>query len=77
VIDLMTGAEKSIRTFDHGVAFLSPPGLGIRASMAPDGASLLTTLFRTRADIWMLEGFDQPHGILDWFRAPWGLRLWP
>jgi len=70
-IDVTTGGAKSIRTFDDGVVFLSPPSLGIRASVSPDGASLLTTLFRTRADLWMLQGFDQPRGILDWLRVPW------
>ena len=27
-------------------------------SMAPDGKSFLTSLYRESSDIWMLEGFD-------------------
>jgi serine/threonine protein kinase len=70
-IDLTTGAVKTISTFDQGVAFVTPLNPGVRASVAADGRSVLTTVLRTRSDIWMLEGFDQPHGFLDRLRAPW------
>ena len=73
-IDQITGAAKTIRRFDRDVVFATPQNPGLRASLSPDGASLLTTVLRTRSDIWMLEGFDQPQGILDRLHAPWGSR---
>ena len=73
-IALTTGAATTIRTFDQSVAFVTPQNPGVRASVSADGSSLLTTVLRTRSDIWMLEGFDQPHGFLDRFRAPWRSR---
>lgn len=73
-IDLVTGAAKAIRTFDSDVVFATPVNPGLRASLAADGASLLATVLRTRSDIWMLEGFDQPPGILDRLRSPWRSR---
>jgi eukaryotic-like serine/threonine-protein kinase len=73
-IALTTGAATTIRTFDPNVAFITPQNPGVLASIAADGRSLLTTVLRTRSDIWMLEGFDQPHGLLDRLRAPWRSR---
>jgi len=70
-IGLATGVVKTLRAFDRGVIFATPQNPGLRASLSPDGSSLLTTVLRTRSDIWMLEGFDEPHGIIDRFRALW------
>jgi serine/threonine protein kinase len=73
-IALTTGVATTIRTFDQSVAFVTPQNPGVRASVASDGRSLLTTVLRTRSDIWMLEGFDQREGFLDRLRAPWRSR---
>jgi len=73
-IDVRTGTAKTIRAFDPGIVFGSPPSFGIRASLAADGSSLLTTLFQTRSDLWILEGFDQPRGLFHRFAAGWPFR---
>jgi serine/threonine protein kinase len=73
-IDINTGAERAIRTFDPDVTFGTPWNPGVRASLAPDGSSLLTTVWRPHADIWMLEGFDRAHGPLDRLLATLSLR---
>jgi Tol biopolymer transport system component len=70
-IDLMSGSATTIRTFNPDVVFTTPQNPGVRASLAADGRSLLTTALRTRSDIWMLEGFDRPRGMLDRFRPSW------
>jgi len=70
-IDLVTGTAKTIRTFDRDVVFATPQNPGLRASLSADGGALLTTVLRTRSDIWVLEGFDQPRGIFDRLRALW------
>jgi Tol biopolymer transport system component len=73
-VNVRMGTSKTIRTFDPGIAFLSPPSFGIRASLAPNGSSILTTLFRTRSDLWILEGFDPPRSFFHTLRAAWPFR---
>ena len=61
-LDLATGAEKVV-TADLGP---SPPSDDPLEgfSLAPDGRSFLTSILRLRGDVWLLEGFDRPHGPL-------------
>jgi len=70
-VDVRTGKERTIRTFDVDVSFETPLNPGLRASVSPDGRNLLTTAFRTRADIWMLDGIAQKPTIFDRVRAMW------
>jgi dipeptidyl aminopeptidase/acylaminoacyl peptidase len=63
-IEVESGAEKTVAEFDL------PPGtsLGADLSIAPDGKSVATTLNHVKGDIWLLEGFRTPGGLLP--------RLW-
>jgi Tol biopolymer transport system component len=64
-IDVASRTEKLIS--DLGPAPLivtNTPLVGF--SLAPDGKSFVTTLFHVTSDLWMLEGFDQPHHLLQW-----------
>jgi Tol biopolymer transport system component len=73
-IDVATGATNTVRTFEPDMAFTTPLNPGVRASLAPDGRSVLTTVQRTRSDIWMLEGFDRQASLFDRLRER--LRRW-
>src|SRR5262249_20081519 len=59
-IDLKTGNKKII--LDLGMV----PNLS-ELSLAADGKSFLTSIEHTEDDIWILEGFQKPHGFLDFF----------
>jgi TolB protein len=63
-IDVTGGAEKTLLEFD----LPSGSRLGAGLSMAPDGKSVATTLYQTKGDIWLLQGFQSPGGFLK--------RLW-
>jgi Tol biopolymer transport system component len=60
LIDVAGGGEKTLSEFDL------PPDASFRdgLSLAPDGKSLGTTLYTTRSDLWLLEDFHVPGGIL-------------
>lgn len=56
--DVLTGKEKEIG--DLG------PITGVRgASLSPDEKTILTSISRESADVWLLEGFDKPAGFFD------------
>jgi Tol biopolymer transport system component len=55
VVDVATGSTKTI-VKDAGPA--PPSSFPLRGlSVAPDGRSLLTSIYRLRGDLWLLEGF--------------------
>ena len=37
--------------------------------LCPDGKSFLTSVYRAKLDLWMLEGFDRKTRLVDWL---WG-----
>jgi hypothetical protein len=55
-----SGAEKTLVEFDL------PAGstLGAGLSLAPDGRSVTATLSHVKGDIWLLQGFRTPAGLL-------------
>jgi serine/threonine protein kinase len=59
-MDVRGGAEKTLAEFDL------PPGasLGGSLSLSPDGKSLAATLVHVSGDIWLLQGFTTPGGLL-------------
>jgi hypothetical protein len=67
-IDVASGATKVIG--DIGAEF--PPATsmnpGIRFSLAPDGKSFIYASGLFRNNLWMLEGFEEPKGLLARFR---------
>jgi Tol biopolymer transport system component len=55
VVDVETGATRTV-VKDVGAA--PPSSVPLRGlSLAPDGRSLLTSIYRLRGDLWLLEGF--------------------
>jgi Tol biopolymer transport system component len=59
-IAVLDGAEKNLSEFD-----LPPEArFGTGLSLAPDGKTLDTTLYTTKGDIWLLEDFRAPGGLL-------------
>jgi hypothetical protein len=76
-IDVQTGTEAVVGDLGAYPAAFAYKNLvdfvPIRGySLAPDGKSFLTSIFRARGDIWLLEGFRQPAGF--WrslFRLPY------
>jgi hypothetical protein len=67
-IDAVTGAVRVISTLGADFFFGTPTDPGLRFTLAPDGKSFLGTIVRTRTDLWILENFLPPRGLLDWFR---------
>jgi Tol biopolymer transport system component len=70
-IDVQTAREYMVgdlgaypAAFTYGGLLAMIPFRGY--SLAPDGKSFATSIFRARGDIWLLEGFGQPHGF--WHR---------
>jgi Tol biopolymer transport system component/DNA-binding winged helix-turn-helix (wHTH) protein len=76
-IDIQTGTEAAVGDLGAYPAAFAYKDLvdlvPIRGySLAPDGKSFATSIFRARGDIWLLEGFRQPVGF--WhtlFRLPY------
>ncbi len=66
-LDLKTGSAKSIRTFGDEFYFGTPVD-NQRLTLAPEGRSFSATVFHVRTDIWLLEGFNERKGLVDWFR---------
>ena len=66
-IDVQTDGQKVIGTYGEDVSFSVPVSPGLRLTPAPDGKSFLTTIVRTRSDLWILENFRQPTGWRSWF----------
>jgi Tol biopolymer transport system component len=66
-IDVVTGKERTLRDLGELIPFstLSP---GLRASLTPDGKSIVYTVNRPREEIWILDGLQTPR--------PWYARLW-
>jgi Tol biopolymer transport system component len=62
-IDVPGGAERTLSEFDLPSGSRLGPGL----SLAPDGKTLGTTMNQNKGDIWLLQGFRPPGGILDRF----------
>jgi Tol biopolymer transport system component len=57
-LDLATGA---LRTVIRNVGPSPPSSFPLRGfSLSPDGRRFLTSLYRLRGDLWLLEGFDMP-----------------
>ena len=63
-IDVGAARATTVRTLGPDVTFSVPSNPSQRFSIAPDGRSLLATVARVRTDIWILEGFPQPRGLL-------------
>jgi hypothetical protein len=64
--DVATGRE-SVVTADLGPT--PPTSTPLRGfSLAPDGRSFLTSIVELRGDVWLLEGFPRPMGVLDRIR---------
>jgi Tol biopolymer transport system component len=63
-IDVPGGAEKTLSEFDLPAGSRLGPGL----SLAPDGKTLGTTMNQNKGDIWLLQGFHSPGGILERLR---------
>ena len=68
-IDAVTGAVRVVSTLGTDFYFATPNSPGLRFTLAPDGASFLGTIVRTRTNLWILQDFAPHGGILDWFRA--------
>jgi Tol biopolymer transport system component/predicted Ser/Thr protein kinase len=60
VLNIQTGAVRSIRDFGPEMRFETNMAHSLRLSMAPDGKSFSTTTLQAKSDLWMLEGFGQP-----------------
>jgi dipeptidyl aminopeptidase/acylaminoacyl peptidase len=57
-LDVATG---TMRTLARDLGPAPPSSMPLRGlSLAPDGRSLLSSIYRLRGDLWLLEGFDQP-----------------
>ena len=63
-LDVATLREKRIAGIDSGFRIAAVWVPGLRLSLSPDGKALATTDVHRSADIWMLENFDQPAGLL-------------
>jgi hypothetical protein len=69
-VNVRAGGVKSISNLEPDVRFGTPTFPGQRFTLSPDGRSFLATIRRTQMDLWLLEGFDERRGFLDWFRQP-------
>jgi serine/threonine protein kinase/Tol biopolymer transport system component len=70
-INVETEAERVVATLEPGTIIGGPHTPSDRMTLNADGTALLTTIMRTKTDLWMLENFDPPlRGWRRWF----GLR---
>lgn len=70
-VDVATGRETKIRDLGLSTAAMDfanfGRGLDYRGfSMNPDGKSFLTSVYRAKMDIWLLEDFDKSTRLIDW-----------
>jgi len=68
-IEIATGNKKVMSTFAEALDVRGPFGGPTRMVLSPDGESVITTVRQMEGDIWILEGFRPPRGLLD--------RIWP
>jgi len=75
-VDVRSGVEKIIGdlgayppAFAYGSLIAMIPFRGF--SLAPDGKSFLTSIFRARGDIWLISGFEQDERQTSWLRRFW------
>jgi len=67
-IDVASGRQRKLRDLADMAPYASMhPGL--KASLMPDGKSIIYTVNRPRQEIWILDGVEVPR--------PWWRRLWP
>jgi Tol biopolymer transport system component len=66
-MDISTGVVKVVSAFAPNLVFSTGMNPGLRFSMAADGKSFLASVRRLRTDLWILDGFNQPSGLLSWF----------
>ena len=59
-VDPQSGASRTIANYGHDLDIQTPINPGLRLSRSPDGKNLAATAVENNADIWMLEGFEQP-----------------
>ena len=71
-LDVATGKEKRVTDIGPNVRIATLWYPGLRLSLSPDGKALATSSWHMNADIWMLEDFDKPSGLLArfGFRGP-------
>jgi serine/threonine protein kinase len=67
-IDVKSGEEKRISDLGSGHLWAAPNGNSFPLSLSSDGKTLASQVINQRSEIWMLEGFQQPRGMLS--------RLW-
>jgi Tol biopolymer transport system component len=62
-VDVVTGR---VRTLAQDLGPAPPSSMPLRGlSLGPDGRSLLSSIYRLRGDVWLLEGFDAPRGLFE------------
>jgi Tol biopolymer transport system component len=67
-IDVKSGAMRTISTLEPGVRVAADSTSSVILSPSADGKSLLTSVERTRTDIWLLDGLDTRRG---WLHRSW------
>jgi Tol biopolymer transport system component len=55
-IDVASGTSRVVRPVAEDLLFRTPINPGLRLSLSADGKRLLTTVMRSRSDIWMMDG---------------------
>jgi serine/threonine-protein kinase len=60
-IDVKSGNIRNIAEYPVDVTFGDGYAYTLSGSLSRDGKSFATTVFSRKADLWMLEGFPQPH----------------
>jgi Tol biopolymer transport system component len=63
-IDTGTGRISTVRALGRDVSFGVPSNPSQRFSISPDGRSLMATIVHVNTDIWILEGFPRPRGLM-------------
>jgi hypothetical protein len=57
-IAVASGETRVVRPLPDDLLFQTPINPGLRMTLSADGKRLLTTVRRSRSDIWMMEGFE-------------------
>jgi Tol biopolymer transport system component len=60
-LNARTGASRRIAEYPPGLNFRTEAAYSLSGSLSRDSKSIATTVFNTKSDLWILEGFPQPH----------------
>jgi len=67
-MEVSSGRTRVLSKLPQNFDIRGPFGGPTRIALAPDGKSLFTTVRRNEGDIWILDGFEPPPGVMDLIR---------